>query len=93
MEYFAAFYRAKEKKGGFVVTFPDFPGCYTQGNTFREAVNAAQEALAGFLEVLRKDGDTIPEPSDFQGAYAKAIEESKEIGETSRPDVMMQIVG
>jgi len=88
MHYIAVFHPAEEKHGGYVVTFPDLPGCVTQGNTFAEAFAMAQEALEGFLDVLAQDGDTLPAPSGFEAARAKAEED----GERLHPDAIMQAV-
>lgn len=79
MQYIAVFHPAEEQPGGYVVTFPDLPGCVTQGDTFAAAFAMAQEALQGFLDALRQDGDTIPEPSDFPAAKAKAEGDGEEL--------------
>lgn len=89
MRYIAVFHPAEEKEGGYVVTFPDLPGCVTQGNTFAEAFAMAQEALEGFLDVLRQDGDPIPAPSGFDAARSKAEKD----GEPLPPDVILHAVG
>ena len=43
--YPAIFYAAKE--GGYVVEFPDVQGAVTQGDTLYEAMEMAEDALAG----------------------------------------------
>lgn len=92
MNYIAVFHPAQEKEGGYVVTFPDLPGCVTQGENFAQAFAMAQEALEGFLDVLHQDGDPIPVPSDFQTARAKAEAEAKEDGEELHPAAILQAV-
>jgi len=92
MHYIAVFHPAEEKAGAFAVTFPDLPGCQTQGNTFAEAFAMAQEALDGFLDVMRADGDTVPAPSDFAEARAKAEAAAAEDGEELHPGVILQAV-
>jgi predicted RNase H-like HicB family nuclease len=47
----------------FGVTFPDFPGCVTTGETVQQAAVFAAEALAFHVEGMVEDGDTIPDPS------------------------------
>lgn len=49
----------KEEDGGFVVTFPDLPGCITEGDTIEEAYKYAKEALALFLDDMKEK----PKPS------------------------------
>jgi predicted RNase H-like HicB family nuclease len=92
MHYIAVFHPAEERQGGYVVTFPDLPGCVTQGENFDQAFAMAQEALEGFLDVLRQDGDPIPAPSDFQAAGAKAEAEALGDGETLHPAAILQAV-
>ncbi|MCL2811429.1 MAG: type II toxin-antitoxin system HicB family antitoxin [Clostridia bacterium] len=46
---------------GYSVEFPQLPGCYTQGDTFDEAVKMATEALSLHLYGMEKDNDPIPE--------------------------------
>lgn len=48
---------------GVHVTFPDFPGCVTFGETEEEAIQSAREALALHLWGMEEDGDEIPRPS------------------------------
>jgi len=53
----------KDANSDFGVSFPDFPGCITAGETLDEAASMAQEALALHIEGLQEDGEVIPEPS------------------------------
>jgi len=92
MHYIAVFHPAQEKEGGYVVTFPDLPGCNTQGENFAQAFAMAQEALEGFLDVMHQDGDAIPAPSDFRAAKAKAEADAIEDGEALHPDAILQAV-
>ncbi|MBI2888338.1 MAG: type II toxin-antitoxin system HicB family antitoxin [Candidatus Liptonbacteria bacterium] len=48
------------EKGGFVVSVPALPGCFTQGRTYNEALANAEECIEGFLEALIKAGQPIP---------------------------------
>ena len=47
---------------GFGVSFPDFPGCVTQGDTLDDALRLAREALALHVAGMRTDGETVPTP-------------------------------
>jgi len=51
------------EEGGYCVTFPDLPGCITEGDTLEEAYAMAKEALSLHLWGLEDDGDPIPKPS------------------------------
>jgi antitoxin HicB len=50
----------KQRGRGFLVEFPDIPGCLTEGDTLRHALENAREALSGWLFVAIKHGDEIP---------------------------------
>jgi len=41
-------------EGGFNVTVPALDGCYTQGETEKEAIENAREAILCYLEGLEK---------------------------------------
>jgi antitoxin HicB len=49
--------------GGFVVTFPDIPEAITQGETRKEALEMAQEALGAALEFYFEDRRVVPVPA------------------------------
>jgi predicted RNase H-like HicB family nuclease len=51
----------KRWRGGFNVSFPDFPGCYTFGASFEEATKMAEEALSLWIEHLQDHGEKLPE--------------------------------
>ena len=57
-QYTAVFEPAEE--GGYVVTVPALPGLVTEGDTLEEARQMAEDALRGYLESLREDGQSIP---------------------------------
>jgi predicted RNase H-like HicB family nuclease len=56
--YLTVFTPAEE--GGYTVTCPTLPGLVTEGDSLREARQRAAEAIAGYLEVLSRDGRPIP---------------------------------
>ncbi len=64
MDYIAIVH--KEPTSDFGVSFPDFPGCVTAGRTLDEAKHMAAEALTGHIEVMRKTGEPVPDPSTLE---------------------------
>jgi predicted RNase H-like HicB family nuclease len=70
----------KGEVSGYVVTFPDLPGCITEGETLDEAMNMARDALQGHIYVMEKEGDKIPAPAPPEsvevppGAFVTIIE-------------------
>ena len=59
---------AKEEGGGWLITFPDLPGCMSDGETPAEAIINGEEALQSWLETAREFGDAIPQPGEIQNA-------------------------
>lgn len=58
-----------EEVGGYSVSFPDLPGCFTEGDTLEDAFDMARDALGLYLAVLEDEGQTIPAasfPSDIR---------------------------
>lgn len=47
----------------YVVTFPDLPGCVTQGCTIAESLAMAKDALELHLYGMEEDSEPIPEPT------------------------------
>lgn len=45
---------------GYTVTFPDLPGCITEGDTIEKALTMAKDALELHLYGLEADGEEIP---------------------------------
>lgn len=61
MDYIA--YLHKDPDSDFGVSFPDFPGCITAGETLDEAYRMAAEALALHIAGMVEDNEAVPEPS------------------------------
>lgn len=53
-------------EGGYTVTVPALPGCFTEGDTKEEAIEMAQEAISLYIAALITDGEPIP--PDIPGA-------------------------
>jgi predicted RNase H-like HicB family nuclease len=51
------------EEGGFVVSCPSLPGCYTQGETLDQALENIKETITLCLEDMKAYGETIPDPS------------------------------
>ena len=58
-----------KEEGGFVVSYPDLPGCVTCGETVESAVANALDAKKAWLEAALEDGIPIYEPDDLE-AYS-----------------------
>ena len=82
-DYMAMSYRMEivedKDEGGFVVSYPDLPGCITCGKTVETAVANALDAKKAWLEAALEDGITIHEPDnleDYSGQFKLRIPRS-----------------
>jgi len=53
-----------EPEGGFTVTVPALPGCVTYGKDLDEAKEMVRDAIAAYLESLKKHSEAIPDDSN-----------------------------
>lgn len=75
-EYLALPYRMEivedREEGGYVVSYPDLPGCLTCGETIESAVANARDAKRVWLEAALEEGVSIPMPDsleDYSGQF------------------------
>jgi predicted RNase H-like HicB family nuclease len=67
MRYAIVIERGDTSYGAYV---PDLPGCVAVGETREEAVKFIHEAIEAHLEMLREEGEPLPE-SRSTGDYAE----------------------
>jgi antitoxin HicB len=60
----------QEEGGGYLVSFPDLPGCIADGKTPEEALHEAQDALESWLRTAKQFGDPIPKPRKTTTEYS-----------------------
>ena len=72
-EYLAMPYRMEivedRDEGGFVVTYPELPGCISSGETLDRAIENARDAKRVWLEAALEDGVPVSEPGGLD-AYS-----------------------
>ena len=61
----------KDAESDFGVSFPDFPGCVSAGETLEDALIGAQEALSGHVALMVADGDALPRPTSLEKVTAE----------------------
>ena len=54
---------SEEDGGGFLITFPELPGCMSDGETEAEALENGKDAFSSFISALVDMGEEIPAPS------------------------------
>lgn len=52
-----------EEGGGYLITFPDLPGCVSDGETEAKAVENGRDAFIAVVSALADMGRDIPAPS------------------------------
>jgi predicted RNase H-like HicB family nuclease len=57
----------KDPDSVYGISFPDFPGCISAGDTPEEVSASGAEALALHVRGMEADGDPIPEPRTLEG--------------------------
>lgn len=82
-EYMAMSYRMEimedKEEGGFVVSYPDLPGCITCGKTIESVVENALDAKKAWIEAALEEGREIQEPDrleDYSGQFKLRIPRS-----------------
>lgn len=60
----------KDDDSPYGISFPDFPGCVSVGDTVDEAIARGTEALALHAEGLVDYGDALPEPRSIEAIDA-----------------------
>ena len=53
---------SKAEGGGYLVEYPDIPGCMSDGETIEEAIANGREALRDCVAVLQESGRKVPKP-------------------------------
>ncbi|WP_449246640.1 type II toxin-antitoxin system HicB family antitoxin [Desulfarculus baarsii] len=66
-----------EDGGGWLVTFPDLPGCMADGATVEEALREAEDALEAYVKTAQEFGDALPAASvPYSGQFRIRVPKS-----------------
>lgn len=60
--------------GSYTITYPDLPGCISEGKTLANAMYMAQSALTQWIEYLAGKKQEIPQASNMQSIEAEPDE-------------------
>jgi predicted RNase H-like HicB family nuclease len=77
--------------GGYVIVYPDLPGCVTQVETLDELAEMAEDVRTGWIETAYEDGQEIPLPSypeEYSGKFNVRLPKSlhRELAEEADRD-------
>ena len=62
--YSGILYPFSDGSGGYVVEFPDLPGCVTEGSNLEEALSMGVDAASGWILGELEDGNEIPKATN-----------------------------
>ena len=63
----------QEEGGGFLIDFPDFSECFSDGETIDEAIQNGYDALRETIAALESKGYPLPEPGHHQSLIPTPI--------------------
>ncbi|MEX0814402.1 MAG: type II toxin-antitoxin system HicB family antitoxin [Dongiaceae bacterium] len=52
-----------EEGGGYLVEYPDLPGCMSDGETIDEAIRNGADAMREWIAAMKEAGRPVPPPS------------------------------
>jgi antitoxin HicB len=55
----------KEEGGGWLIVFPDLPGCMSDGETPEDAIVNGRDAVSAWIKAAREAGREIPRPGEL----------------------------
>lgn len=68
---------SREEGGGYLVEFPDYPGCIADGETPEEALVEGRDALNSYVETLKALGRPVPTVgSAYGGQWRQRVPKS-----------------
>jgi predicted RNase H-like HicB family nuclease len=59
---------SEDDGGGYMITFPDLPGCMSDGETLEEALVNGQDAFNSWISAQVNIGRQIPAPTHYDEA-------------------------
>lgn len=61
------------EEGGYVVTVPDIPCCFTQGDDMADAIFMAEDVIAMMLADYEDRGEAVPTPSKIEDIKTSGV--------------------
>jgi antitoxin HicB len=74
----------REDGGGFLIEYPDLPGCVSDGETPEEALRNGSDAVKAYLLSCAKQGEAIPKPGTASGQWRQRVPRSLPAGLVAR---------
>lgn len=65
-----------DEGGGYMVEFPDLPGCVADGETVDQAIIAARDAFVAWSAAEIEDKGGLPKPKTYSGQFLQRVPKS-----------------
>ena len=68
-----------DDEGGYVVSYPELPGCISAGDSVEEAIKNGEDAKREWFMTMLEEGMEIPEPeinNDYSGQFKLRLPKS-----------------
>lgn len=65
---------SEEEGSGYLIEFPDLPGCMSDGETIEEAIENGADAVACWIDAAKAANRDIPNPEDLTTASGKWVQ-------------------
>lgn len=67
-----------DEGGGYLIEFPEYPGCVADGETPEDAIREGRDALTSYLRTLEELGRPVPQPGDdaYTGQWRQRVPKS-----------------
>lgn len=65
---------SQEEGGGFLIEFPDLPGCMSDGETIEEAIKNGKDAIKAWIETAKEMNRSIPKPGELESQSGKWVQ-------------------
>ena len=78
---------SEEEGEGYLIEFPDFPGCIADGETPDKAMREGADALKSYRQTLKQLGREIPQSGEvYGGQWRQRVPESLHAALAKRAD-------
>jgi antitoxin HicB len=76
-----------DEGGGFLIEFPDYPGCIADGATPEEAIREGRDALTSYKRTLEELGRLVPASGEvYRGQWRQRVPKSLHAALARRAD-------
>ena len=65
---------SREDGGGYLIEFPDLPGCMSDGETVEEAIENGQDAVSCWIKAAKESDRTVPKPGELEKQSGKWVQ-------------------